>query len=534
MRFTTQTLEFSLSAEGIDIFSDWLEDVQTKLRIERRNRMRVRLQLEDIALRMSKHVGSDSVATATCDVKFGRPRVRVDIAGEPYNPLAGLDSELGGWESSLCTAIGLTPQYTYDAGKNVVRMGLPHNSMNPVARIAVALAIGAVAGILGHTLIPADTRKTVVDVLLQPTYNMWNRLLNAISGPIIFLTVITTMLNTRRITERGGNSMLVIVRYFAISILLAAASLVFARPLFPIARATLTLDQELVYNMLDTLMLVVPSNIFDPFVESNTSQLLFIALALGIILVKLGSRAEDLHRFFRQANVVGLQMAGAVSWLVPIFSGAFLCLELWLSRPHGPVELWQPLLVSLVASLAIMVLALLYASQRLRVNPFLLVKKLWRPFFLALRTGSLDDSLSEAQASCIGLLGINKDYVKAGLPQGLVLYMPISAVGTIIFTMFVAHLYEVQGNSIWYVSAIVMAVVVFVATPPVPGANLLAYVVLFSTLGIPDDALLDAMIFDIIFGIFAGAANQAMLQLEMITQANRFGLLDKEALRRAA
>jgi hypothetical protein len=42
------------------------------------------------------------------------------------------------------------------------------------------------------------------------------------------------------------------------------------------------------------------------------------------------------------------------------------------------------------------------------------------------------------------------------------------------------------------------------------------------------------MIFDIIFGIFAGAANQAMLQLEMITQANRFGLLDKEALRRAA
>lgn len=261
MRFTTQTLEFSLSAEGIDIFSDWLEDVQTKLRIERRNRMRVRLQLEDIALRMSKHVGSDSVATATCDVKFGRPRVRVDIAGEPYNPLAGLDSELGGWESSLCTAIGLTPQYTYDAGKNVVRMGLPHNSMNPVARIAVALAIGAVAGILGHTLIPADTRKTVVDVLLQPTYNMWNRLLNAISGPIIFLTVITTMLNTRRITERGGNSMLVIVRYFAISILLAAASLVFARPLFPIARATLTLDQELVYNMLDTLMLVVPSNI---------------------------------------------------------------------------------------------------------------------------------------------------------------------------------------------------------------------------------------------------------------------------------
>jgi hypothetical protein len=76
-----------------------------------------------------------------------------------------------------------------------------------------------------------------------------------------------------------------------------------------------------------------------------------------------------------------------------------------------------------------------------------------------------------------------------------------------------------------------MAVVVFVATPPVPGANLLAYVVLFTALGIPEDALLDAMTFDIVFGIFAGAANQAMLQLEMVYQAARFGLIDIGRLR---
>ena len=76
-----------------------------------------------------------------------------------------------------------------------------------------------------------------------------------------------------------------------------------------------------------------------------------------------------------------------------------------------------------------------------------------------------------------------------------------------------------------------MAVVVFVATPPVPGANLLAYVVLFATLGIPSEALMDAMIFDIIFGILAGAANQAMLQLELITSADHFGLLDYDLLR---
>ena len=40
-------------------------------------------------------------------------------------------------------------------------------------------------------------------------------------------------------------------------------------------------------------------------------------------------------------------------------------------------------------------------------------------------------------------------------------------------------------------------------------------------------ALLDAMIFDIVFGLFANAANQTMLQMTMTYQAKRLGLLHR-------
>jgi len=534
MSSVPRTRTFSLQAEDIDAFSDWLDGVQNQLNIERQNRMRVRLQMEDILLRLRSKLGDDAVCTATCEIRFGRPRLYIAVPGKPYNPLSEIDSELGTWETSLSTGIGLTPQYGYDAGKNVIRMRLPHTSMNPVARIAIALLLGAIGGFVGAALIPSGIRGGMVDVLLLPTYNMWNRLLNAISGPIIFLTVITTMMNTQRITERGGSSSLVIIRYFVISFVIVAGSLFCLRPFFVLVTSQIVLSQELLYSMLDSLLNVIPSNVFDPFAESNTSQLLFIALVLGFMLRKLGSKVDYLRALVRQSNVVGLEVANGVSWLVPIFSGLFLCLELWLDRDHGPLELWLPLVLSLVASLVTMAISLAIVFRLLRVKPVTLIKKIWEPFSLALKTGSLDDSLSKTQESCIARLGMDKDYVKAGLPQGLVLYMPISAVGTIIFTLFVAHTYSVQSNSLWYVSAIVMAVVVFVATPPVPGANLLAYVVLFSTLGIPEDALLDAMIFDIVFGIFAGAANQTMLQFEMLIQSNRLGLLNTATLRAAA
>lgn len=534
MSSTPRTRTFSLQAEEIDGFSDWLESIQSQLKIERHNRIRVRLQMEDILLRMRSKLGSDAVCTATCEIRFGRPRLCIEVAGEPYNPLSEIDSELGNWETSLSTSIGLTPQYNYDAGTNVIRMRLPHNSMNPVARIAIALLLGAAVGFVGAVLIPSSMRSGMVQVLLIPSYNMWNRLLNAISGPIIFLTVVTTMMNTQRITERGGSSSLIVMRYFVLSFVIVAGSLFCLRPLFVLVRSELSFSLELLYSLLDNLLYVVPSNVFDPFVESNTSQLLFIALVLGFMLRKLGSKVNYLSRLVRQSNLVGLEVANGVSWLVPIFCALFLCLELWSVRDHSPLELWLPLALSLVASLVTMAISLAIVCRMLRVKPLVLIKKMWGPFSLALRTGSLDDSLSKTQESCVAQLGINKDYVKAGLPQGLVLYMPISAVGTIIFTLFVAHMYSVQSNSLWYVSAIIMAVVVFVATPPVPGANLLAYVVLFSTLGIPDDALLDAMIFDIVFGIFAGAANQAMLQLEMLIQSNRLGLLNTATLKESA
>ena len=109
--------------------------------------------------------------------------------------------------------------------------------------------------------------------------------------------------------------------------------------------------------------------------------------------------------------------------------------------------------------------------------------------------------------------------------------MPVSSVGVLVFTLFACAVYGIQPDPVTLIGAVVFSVVLFVATPPVPGANLLAYIVLFSWLGIPETALIDALIFDIIFGLLASAGNLAMLQIETVLQAKRIGLLDLPRLR---
>ncbi|MBQ1331378.1 MAG: hypothetical protein IIY36_00485, partial [Lachnospiraceae bacterium] len=110
--------------------------------------------------------------------------------------------------------------------------------------------------------------------------------------------------------------------------------------------------------------------------------------------------------------------------------------------------------------------------------------------------------------------------------------MPVNVIGTLMFTMYSAAKYSLAISPGWLIIAVVLSVVLFVATPPVPGANLLAYIIIFGQLGIPGKALIDAMIFDILFGIFASAANQTVLQMDLIIQADKIGLLDLKKLRK--
>lgn len=531
MRERLQSDDLTLSLEDLDRFSEWLDEAQEKVGVEHDNCVRIRLLMEELLLRMHDRIGEEARLFAMLDFRLGRPRLRVWIEGKPCNPLGGVELELGEWDSSLRTAIGFMPQYEYVDGCNTLKMSLPSSRMNPVLRIAIAVVLGTAIGGLGSILLPANVRNSIVELVLSPTYGMWTRLLNAISGPIIFCTVATTMLNTRRIQERGGSSTVVIARYFATSIFVVAVALLCAVPLFHVGLAYLDFDWRGIRDAYDVLLQVVPSNIFEPFVVSNTSQLLFLAFALGYVLVKLGDKVTLLRQGVREANMVGLRIAEWVSWLVPVLTGVFICLEIWQGMVDLLADMWKPIVMALTISTITMGALETLLALRLRVSPATILRKVWPPFATAIRKGNLDESYAEVQSSCTKQLGIDADYVKVGLPQGLVLYMPISAVGTIVFTLFAARENGIQGDFAWYLSAIVLAVVVFVATPPVPGANLLAYVVLFQTLGIPDQALLDAMVFDIVFGIFANAANQTMLQYEMIDQASRLGLLDRETLK---
>ena len=62
--------------------------------------------------------------------------------------------------------------------------------------------------------------------------------------------------------------------------------------------------------------------------------------------------------------------------------------------------------------------------------------------------------------------------------------------------------------------------------------NLLAHAAVYSKMGIPDEALILAMVADILFCFVTAAMDQSLLQMELVFEADRTGLLNKDILRR--
>ncbi len=531
MRFHSEKAQFDLQPQEIDRLSEWLDARLSAADARREDRIRVRLLTEEILLRMQARFGEDAPVEAYVEKSFGRPVLHIEIAGEAFNPMNETGNSLGDWNDTLITAVNIDPKYTYSWGKNVLRFVLPGKTMNPVLQIAVAIAVGCALGILGALFLPDAARENVTNTLFSPFYDVWIRILNALSGPVIFFMVITTIINTKKITMQGGTKVYVIGRYFLFSLLAAGFTVVCAVPFLGRGVFAMQSGTDLLKNTLDGLLKIFPNNIFEPFIDSNTPQLLLIAIFIGSAMIVLGNHVSRLKTVIQQINMIGLLLAKWISLLVPFFTCIFLALEIWQKQTALISQVWKPMLLSFALTALVLCFASLWLAFRTHTPALLVFRKLIDPFLHVLKTGSVDSAFDLTERNSVRALGIDRVFAGISLPQGLVLYMPVSSVGVLAFTLFACVVCGIQPDLGTLIGAVVFSVVLFVATPPVPGANLLAYIVLFSWLGLPETALVDAMIFDIVFGLLASAGNLTMLQIETVLQAKRIGLLDLTRLR---
>ncbi len=523
---------FILNGESVERISDDLEGFLKGIGTERQNRIRIRFTVEEALLSIWQHFGDLNMVKVIASVRFGRPSIRIEHVGDAYNPFSKTKSSVEEWSRGLLASAGISPTYSYSHGTNIMKIPMRRMSINPVVMVVFTIIFGIITGSVALIALTEGDAQYVTEGLLMPVYDLWNNILYSVSAPAMLIIVMSTILDTREVSEQGGNAGIITGRYFSLSLVLGVITIISAVLVSGNHLAYNGFSRKILSELVRGLFSAIPANLLDPIRDFNTAQLILMGIIFAYAVMAVGQQANGIASLIHELNNVSTQLAQWIAGLMPVFT-VFLTAQLIISRN---AQLLTSLLVvipfSIIISILIMALALLHAGGRFGVKPGVIFRKLWPSFILTLKNGLDADSYALSEKICIKNLGIQKIFTQRVMPLGLVLYMPASIIGMISFVIFAALRSGVYITPVWILRAIVFALILTVAAPPIPGVNLLSYVVIIGQLGIGKEYVIAAMVFDILFNAFGAAANQMMLQIDMILQAEHMGILNTGVLRR--
>ena len=136
--------------------------------------------------------------------------------------------------------------------------------------------------------------------------------------------------------------------------------------------------------------------------------------------------------------------------------------------------------------------------------------------------------------ACEEKFGVDSSLVRFGVPLGMVVHKPVTAIYNMALICFFAGQYSVACSPTWLVAGVLICALLAVAVPPIPGGGTMAYSLLFLQMGIPADALALALALAVVMDFLLTALEMFLLPLMLTNIAGRLAMLDRETLRKRA
>ena len=520
--------KYELNLTNIDEASKTVTDFLSNEKVASKEVQRIRLSVEEILLKYLDSLNSGTSFEIVTAKRFRTLKIELVIAGDSIDPFA--DDDGGGTIlNNLLSNFGLAPTWRYKNGKNIITFtAKKQKKLSQILQIGIAILAAIVFG--GLCLILPDSVSTfITSDLVTPVFNTFMGLLSAISGPIIFLSVVWGICGIGDMATFGKIGKKMIGRFLLVSVIVGAAmTALFALMFQTSAIGGAAFEFSDLYEM---ILDIIPSNLFAPFIEGNSLQIIFIAIIVGLTMLFLGNRIPIMMNVVDQLNVVMQTIMSAVSSFIPFFVFGSIFNMIVGGNLLSVAKSYKLILVMLLGDLVLMAAYLLLVSVRKKVAPTVLLKKLMPTYIIGLTTASAVAAYQTNISTCEKKLGIDKKLIDIGIPLGQVIFMPGAIVLFVAAAFGMAETYGVAITPIWMLTVFIISVILAIAAPPVPGAALTCYTILFMQLGIPTEAIAVVIALNVILEFVATAVNLFCLQTELVELSGALQTLKTEVLR---
>lgn len=477
-----QSNGLNLSDSTITDVCNEIEKSLKKKKVSSKIIVKIRLKVEETMQFYQNQFGSE----ASCSVKYSlnglNKRITLFFEGEKIKPFKDNEDE---FLNELMKVLGEPDNWQYKHNTNIVEFKIPQQPLSQVVQIGIALLCVALFTLLSVFVIPDNINESIQSVVLSPLSGLFLNILRSAACILIFTSIVTSVVNIGDIRSFKKIGKALFSNLFIFMFLSVAATLVSLTPWIHFSFGNSSGSSGLFADLYKTILDMIPVNPISPFIEGNAVQVIILAIFCGIIFSILGEKVEALKTFLQEFDVFISSVIEKISSLLPFLVFTVLT-DTLLNNKISDILSQKTIVLMWVIAIALQfALNIVFVSVFGKMSALSYFKKAKSTLLITLFTSSSVAALPSNMSVCKNKFNIRGKLVDFGVPIGQVMFMPCSAAVMIATCVGSACISGVAVSPAWILTVIVISIIMSVATPPIPGAALMIYSLLFSQMGLP-------------------------------------------------
>lgn len=232
-------------------------------------------------------------------------------------------------------------------------------------------------------------------------------------------------------------------------------------------------------HFIDTIVNIVPTNIFEALTKGELLPIIFFAVFFGLGLAAIGEKADPVKGFLNGTLEAVFWMINKILKLAPIGVFAFICTTVMTFGASALIPLLKLVLVVVFAMVFFIIVILGIVARICGISIFSIIKILKDELLLAFSTSS-SEAVLPVMMNKMEKFGAPRDVTSFVIPIGYSFNLDGSALYQSIAALFVAQMY---GIHLSISEQIILMVTLMVASKGMAGVPGVSIVVLLTTLG---------------------------------------------------
>ena len=406
--------------------------------------------------------------------------------------------------------------------------------------IFISLIVGALVGVAIHYWMPESYFKNtiLVEGIFYVVGQGFIRLMQMLVVPLVFCSLVCGSMAIGDTKSLGKVGIKTIGFYIATTALAVIIALTTASVINP----GIGLDMDAIQvaevsnsasstSIVDTLLNIIPKNPIGAMANGDMLPIIVFALFVGVMLAKLGSKADVVATFFSQFNDVMMEMTMAVMKLAPI--GVF-CL---ISRTFATVGFaaFKPMIkymgsvtLALIIQCFIIYQILLFIFTRL--NPVKFVRKFAPVMGFAFSTATSNATIPMSIDTLNKKMGVSKQISSFTIPLGATINMDGTSIMQGVAVVFIAQAFGIELTMGNLATVVLTATIASIGTAGVPSVGLVTLAMVLTSVGLPTEGIALIMGIDRILDMLRTAVNITGDAVCTTIVCHQEGALNREVL----